>query len=144
MKQPRPVKSPGRPKHVPITKQEYETLAAFRYRLRQFLRFSEQEAKLAGVTAQQHQALLAVMGFPGREQITVGELAERLKIVHHSAVGLVDRLVFQKLLTRKSGTDDARQVYVSVTSRGHKLLERLTATHKAELGRLGIPFQTQL
>ncbi len=119
-----------------ITKQEYEALAAFRYALRQFLHFSEQAAQSTGLTPQQHQALLAVVGFPGRDRITVGELAERLQIAHHSAVGLVNRLVLQKLLVRKSGTDDARQVFVSVTARGHKVLKRLTESHKEEIKRL--------
>lgn len=127
------------PSPASVTKEEYETLAAFRYRLRRFLRFSEEAARSAGLTAKQHQALLAVKGFPGREEITVGELAERLQIAHHSAVGLVDRLVSRKLLIRQSGTDDARQVYVSVSARGDRLLERLTSTHKEELRRFGMP-----
>src|SRR4051812_19813617 len=106
-----------------VTKAEYEELAAFRYRLRQFLRFSEQAARSVGLTVQQHQALLAVMGFPGRDRITIGELAERLQIAHHSAVGLVDRVVAQKLFEKKTGTEDARQVYVTVTAGGRKILD---------------------
>ncbi|HWW03374.1 MAG TPA: helix-turn-helix domain-containing protein [Candidatus Acidoferrum sp.] len=39
------------------------------------------------MTPQQHQALLAIQGFPGRDCVTVGELAERLQLRHHSAVG---------------------------------------------------------
>ena len=63
-----------------ITKAQYETLAEFRYALRQFLHFSETAAHAAGVTPQQHQAMLAIKGFPGRDHITIGELAERLQI----------------------------------------------------------------
>ena len=77
----------------PITKSQYENLAAFRFALRKFLRFSEDAAGAAGLTPQQHQALLAIKGFPGRDHVTVGELAERLQIKPHSAVGLIDRLV---------------------------------------------------
>jgi hypothetical protein len=39
--------------------------------------FSENAADKVGVTPQQHQALLVIKGFPGRDQITLGELSER-------------------------------------------------------------------
>jgi hypothetical protein len=48
-----------------VTKKEYGTLAAFRYRLRHFLRFSESAAEAAGLTSRQYQALLAIRGLPG-------------------------------------------------------------------------------
>ena len=120
-----------------ISKADYETLAAFRYALRQFLHFSEEAAEALGLTPQQHQALLAIRGFPGREQVTVGELAERLRIRHHSAVGLVDRLVTQKLVAREAAEDDRRQVYVTLTSHGLSMLEQLSAVHRTELRRIG-------
>src|SRR5262245_3666135 len=101
-----------------LSKAQYEELAACRYALRQFLRFSERAAKSAGITAQQHQALLAIKGYPGRDQITVGELAARLQILHHSAVGLVDRLVDDDLVSREAATEDRRQVYIRLTRRG--------------------------
>jgi hypothetical protein len=53
------------PAHRSISKSQYESLATFRYALRQFLRFSEDAAKRAGITPQQHQALLAIKGFHG-------------------------------------------------------------------------------
>ena len=77
---------------MPLSKSEYETLAEFRYALRKFVWFSEAEARSVGLTARQHQALLAIRGFPGREAVTVGELAESLRIQPNSAVGLVNRL----------------------------------------------------
>ena len=120
-----------------ISKQEYEALAAFRYALRQFLHFSEEAAKTAGLTPQQHQALLAIKGFPNRERVTVAELAERLQIRHHSAVGLVDRLVSKKLVMREIDLLDRRQVQVTLTSRGSDLLESLSAAHREELSRIG-------
>ena len=86
-----------------ISKAEYETLATFRYALRQFVRFSETAAREAGITPKQHQALLAIAGFPGRDQITMGELAERLQIRHHSTVELIDRLAAQSLVAREPG-----------------------------------------
>lgn len=120
-----------------VNKTDYETLAAFRYALRQFLQFSEQAANAVGLTPQQHQALLAIKGFPGRDYVTIGELAERLRIRHHSAVGLVDRLAAQGWVSREAAQADRRQVYVTLTSKGLQLLEQLSATHREELRRIG-------
>ena len=121
----------------PISSAEYEMLANFRYALRQFLRFSETAARRAGITPQQHQALLAIAGFHGREQVTMGELAERLQIRHHSAVGLVNRLVAQGLVVRQQDTEDRRQVFVSLTPAGSEILVQLSAAHREELRRIG-------
>ncbi|MGA2176044.1 MAG: MarR family transcriptional regulator [Verrucomicrobiota bacterium] len=120
-----------------IDKSQYETLAAFRYALRRFLRFSEGAAEAAGITAQQHQALLAIKGFPARDKITVGELAERLQLRHHSAVGLIDRLVAEKLVVREPSAEDRRQVLVQLTSRGEAVLEKLASVHREQLKRIG-------
>ena len=120
-----------------VTQADYENLAAFRYALRQFLHFSETAAEAVGLTPQQHQALLAIKGFPGKAQVTIGELAERLQIRHHSAVGLVDRLVTQKLVTRAAAQVDRRQVCVALTARGEQVLESLSVAHREELRRIG-------
>jgi len=120
----------------PLGKMEYEALAAFRYHLRQFLRFSDQAAASVGPTPQQHQALLAVIGFPGREQITIGELAERLQIKHHSAVGLVNRLEEQNLMVRISDEGNHRQVFVRLTAKGMEMIRQLSQAHRKELSRI--------
>lgn len=121
---------------APVNRTEYEMLATFRYALRQFLHFSEQAAQAIGLTPQQHQALLAIKGFPGRERIMVGELAERLQIRPHSAVGLVNRLIAQELVIREPALEDRRQVFVSLTSHGAALLEQLSVAHREELRRI--------
>ncbi|MFN8597490.1 MAG: helix-turn-helix domain-containing protein [Anaerolineae bacterium] len=120
-----------------ISQTDYESLAAFRYALRQFLHFSETAAEAAGLTPQQHQTLLAIKGFPGGAQVTIGELAERLQIRHHSTVGLVDRLVAQKLVTREPAPADRRQVCVALTVHGEQVLESLSVAHREELRRIG-------
>jgi DNA-binding MarR family transcriptional regulator len=120
-----------------ITGEQYETLAAFRYALRKFLSFSESAARAAGVTPQQHQALLAIKGFPERDQVTVGELAERLQLRHHSAVGLIDRLVQEQLVSRTPAREDRRQVLIQLTRRGEDTLEKLSALHREQLKRIG-------
>lgn len=118
-----------------ITKAHYETLAEFRYALRKFLRFSEEAAQAAGVTPQQHQAMLTIKGFPGRDRITIGELAERLQIKHNSAVGLADRLVTEKYARRMSDEKDHRQVYLMLTAHGEVVLEKLSVKHQEKLKR---------
>lgn len=119
-----------------VSKNEYEVLAEFRYTLRRFLRFSEAAADELGLTPQQHQALLAIKGFPGRDSITIGELAERLQVRHHSAVGLVDRLEAENLIQRSPAADDRRKVYISLTAHGLSVINRLSALHHEELLRL--------
>lgn len=115
---------------------DYRTLAQFRYLLRRFAAFSEEAAVGAGLTAQQHQALLAIKGFPGRDRATVGELAERLGLRHHSAVGLVDRLAARGLVRREVDPADRRQVLIRLTRRAEALLARLSLAHREELRRL--------
>jgi DNA-binding MarR family transcriptional regulator len=127
-----------------LSKRDYETLAAFRYFLRQFLRFSETAAERTGLTPQQHQSLLAIKGFPGRDYITVGELAERLQILHHSAVGLANRLAREDLIERRRNPGNRRQVYLELTRRGEKVLERLSSIHRRELRRVGREIQLLL
>lgn len=118
---------------VPISKAEYEAIAAFRYAIRKFLRFSEQAARRAGITPQQHQLLLAIKGFPGRENATVTELAERLQTRQHSMVGLIDRTEAQGLVRREPGTADRRHVFIHLTPAGEALLQRLSIQHRFEL-----------
>lgn len=119
-----------------VSQSEYETLAAFRYALRRFLRFSEEGAASAGLTPRQHQSLLAIRAFPGAG-MPVGELAERLQVRHHSAVGLADRLVALGLVTRAQDTEDRRRVLLALTASGAEVLERLAVMHRAELQRIG-------
>jgi DNA-binding MarR family transcriptional regulator len=116
-----------------VTQAEYELLAGFRHALRQFLRFSENAARAAGVTPQQHQALLAIRGFPGPGAITIAEFAGRLQIRHHSAVGLVDRLAKQKLVKRTRREEDRRRIHLDLTRHGAAVLEKLSALHKEQL-----------
>jgi DNA-binding MarR family transcriptional regulator len=119
-----------------LHKSQYETLAAFRYALRRFLHFSEQAAQAVGLTPQQHQALLAIKGFPGRDNVSVGELAERMQLRHHSVVGLIDRMVIEKLVERSLSKKDRRQVFIQLTPRGEKKLEKLSALHRQQLKRI--------
>lgn len=119
-----------------MQRKDYEALATFRYALRKFFRFSEEAAARAGISTRQYQAMLTIRGFPGRDEVTVGEIAEWLQIRHHSAVGLVDRLVLQKLVVRERGKQDKRHVFIRLTPKGKWILEKLAILHKKELKRL--------
>ena len=119
------------------TAAEYQALAAFRHALRRFLEFSTAAARTAGLRPQQHQALLAIKGFPGGDPVSVGDLAVQLCVRPHSAVGFVDRLARRGLVRRVSAKDDHRRVQVQLTARGEALLARLSAAHRDELRRIG-------
>ena len=43
---------------------EYRALAEFRYQIRSFLHFSEEQVRAHGLEPQQHQLLLAIKGLP--------------------------------------------------------------------------------
>ncbi|MEP7028201.1 MAG: helix-turn-helix domain-containing protein [Candidatus Eisenbacteria bacterium] len=116
-----------------LTKSEFVALAEFRAALRRFLRVVDAGAREAGVTPQQHQMLLAIMGRPAREWATVGELAEALQVRHHTAVGLVDRCVQLGLVRRKISADDRRRVEVWLSAKGARILARVSAGNRREL-----------
>lgn len=121
-----------------LDKEVYESLAEFRYHLKKFLHFSDSEAKKVGITPQQHQLLLAIKGYPGREYATPRELGERLFITHHACVGLIDRCVQLNLVTRRSNPDDGRSVLIEVTDKGEELLGNLSEIHLNEIRRIRI------
>jgi len=120
----------------PLTKQDFEALARFRFGIRRYLRFSEEIVRRNGLTPQQYQLLLALKGFPGREWATVSELADRLQLRHHSVVELINRAQAQGLITRTPDPDDRRAVRVSLTRAGERDLGRLSALHRDELRRM--------
>jgi DNA-binding MarR family transcriptional regulator len=121
----------------PLTKQDFEALARFRFGIRRYLRFSEETVRSHGLTPQHYQLLLALKVFPDREWATVSELAERLQLRHHSVVELVNRAQKQDLVERAAHPGDARAVRVLLTEAGDRILGRLSALHRDELRRLG-------
>ena len=116
-----------------ISDAEYRALAEFRYRLRRFLHVSEGFARDAGLEPQQHQLLLAIKGLPAGHEPTIGELAERLQLQHHSAAELVDRAEERDLVQRVRAEADRRQVFVLLTREGAEQLRRLSVHHRDEL-----------
>ncbi len=114
----------------------YRKLALFRYEMRRFLRFSEQAARSAGVTPQQHQLMLGIAGFTGRGWASISELAEFMQQRHNAVVGLVARARRRGLVRKSGGADDRRVVRVELTARGRAILERLTRLHLAQMRRV--------
>jgi DNA-binding MarR family transcriptional regulator len=115
---------------------DYHRLLQFRTGLRRFLRWSEEQAEKAGLTAAQHQLLLAVRGHDGDRGPTIGDVAGYLFLQHHSAVGLVDRAVRAGLVERGEDPEDRRVVRLLVTPRGMEILQQLSSLHLKEIERL--------
>jgi DNA-binding MarR family transcriptional regulator len=113
---------------------DFEALAQFRYGLRLFLAFSDVNAKNAGVTSQQYQALLAVKGFSSQASMHVGELSRLLLTKHHTTVELVDRLTKLGLLRRGVDAKDKRRVLVTLTKKGQSRLQEVASIHFEHLG----------
>lgn len=119
-----------------VTKQRLEALSEFRFRLRSFLRFSEDAARGAGITVLQYQLLLHTQGLAGREWASVGEIAERLQAQPHGVMALVSRCEEAGLVRRKPSTVDRRLVEVHLLPKGRKLLAKLATAHADELSKL--------
>jgi DNA-binding MarR family transcriptional regulator len=127
---------------VELSDAQFEQLLALRTGLRRFLRWSEGQARSAGLTPAQHQLLLAVRGHRDGTGPTIGELADYLALRHHSASELVDRAVAAGLVSRQADADNATIVRVTATPLGLQKLNALTAAHLEELARLGPTMRT--
>jgi DNA-binding MarR family transcriptional regulator len=119
-----------------MDKAALERMSQLRWQLRRFLRFSEDAAREAGITAQQYFLLLHTQGFEGREWASVGELAERLQTQPHGVVALVSRCEQAGLVRRKANHADGRLVEVHLTPKGRKCVERLARLHEAHWDEL--------
>ncbi|WP_458759647.1 MarR family winged helix-turn-helix transcriptional regulator [Afipia sp. TerB] len=128
-------KASGGAKRRP-TQADYEALSQFRYLIRCFLEFSQNAARNAGLTPRHHQALLAIRGYPDGKPVAIGDLAERLRIRHHTAVELVDRLSEAGLVKRVIDPDDQRRVLLGLTDLASRHLAGLSAAHLDELSRI--------
>ena len=115
------------------TLKDYRALAAFRYYLRRYVLFAEQSARAERLSQSQYLVLLALKGAPDAVNPTVGYLAERLGVRHHSAVGLIDRMATRGLVRREGGQSDQREVFVYLTGKGARLLRAVAGRNLAQL-----------
>lgn len=111
---------------------DYETWSEFRYQIRRYLSTADSAARAKGLEPQQHQLMLAVRGFPGGRAPTIGDLAERLSLRHHSTVELVDRME-QGGLVRRRPTGMGRSVAVELTAAGKRRLDAVSRTLEPDL-----------
>jgi DNA-binding MarR family transcriptional regulator len=126
-----------------LTDADYRAQAEFRYAMRRFMHFSEESARAAGITPQQHLLLLAVRGHPSYPAVNITEIAEHLQVRHHSASLLVDRAVNRMvgqerqepapLLYRVQDSTDRRRALVSLTPEGEEILACITAENRRVL-----------
>jgi DNA-binding MarR family transcriptional regulator len=128
--------SPQSPSRQSHDRQRLQTLAEFRYALRQFLHFSETCSTDAGLHPQQHQLLLHIAGAPDGAETTISYIAERLGLRHHTVVELSKRCEEAGLIHRKHDTPDRRCVTLHVTPKGHRVLRALSDDHERELHEL--------
>ena len=120
-----------------LTLSDYRSLAELRHQIRLFTHFSEQAARDAGLVPGQHQLMLALKGLPPHLRPSVGELAKRLQIRHHSTVELVNRLASRGYVRRQRADTDRREVLLALTVKGENVLNELSLQHMAELRKAG-------
>jgi DNA-binding MarR family transcriptional regulator len=118
-----------------LADEDFRALAEIRYALRRFTHFSEDAARSAGLTAQQHQALLAIRAAPGAV-LSIGELAELLLVQPHTTSELADRLVVLGLVDRQPDDKDRRVIKLGLTHAAEAALLSLSVAHRDELRRL--------
>lgn len=116
-----------------LTAVDYQSLAEFRHQIRRYLRFSEGVVRNSGLEARQYQLLLSLKGLAPGIRPRIAEVADRLQIQHHSAVELVNRLESGGFVRRERGKQDRREVLLTLTVRGEKVLRELVLHHRNEL-----------
>jgi DNA-binding MarR family transcriptional regulator len=119
-----------------VTRQDFQRLLEFRVALREFQRWSEDQAEAAGLTHVQHQLLVAIKGHPGNQPPTVGDLAGYLLLRPHSTVELIDRAEAAGLVERVPDDSDGRVVRVRLTKDGDRTVHRLARAHLDRLHEL--------
>ncbi len=125
------------PQAAAVSAASYRQLADFRYRIRLFLRFSEEAARAHGIEPQQHQLLLVLKGLPEGIRPTVRAISSRLCLRHNSTVELINRLADRGALKKRHCEEDKREVLVELTANGEELLQSLSVLHLEELQNTG-------
>lgn len=119
-----------------VTDADYSRLLRLRTRLRKFEHWSAEQAAAMGLTASQHQLMLAIRGHSAQEGPTIGEVADYLLVRHNTAVELANRTQELGLIDRHRDGADHRVVRLALTDEGRERLNALSADHIEELARL--------
>ena len=125
------------PNKMGVTLEDYRALAEFRYELRRYLALSDHAARAVGLHPGQYRFLLLLKGLPKGIEPTIGTLAERLGLRHHSTVELVDRLEKRGLIYRERSERHRSFVFVRITPKGESILRKIVVSRKIDLKRAG-------
>lgn len=91
----------------PSNVMRYEALARLLRELRKFQEFSKNAAKKAGLTSQQHQALLSIRGLSSSEPVSIGDVANVLLVaiirLSKSWIGWPDLAFYPEMSMRPKG-----------------------------------------
>jgi len=120
-----------------VTLADYRALAEFRYELRRYLALSDQAARFAGLHPGQYRFLLMLKGLPDGIEPTIGNLAGRLGLRHHSTVELVDRLEKRGFIYRERNQRHRSFVFVRIAPKGESILRKIVASRKVDLKKAG-------
>jgi DNA-binding MarR family transcriptional regulator len=132
------------PQRRQIRDADYARLLTVRTGLRRFESWSAEQAATHGLTASQHQLMLAVRGHVDPAGPTISETAGYLLIRHHSAVELAHRSEKAGLIVRTRDAEDHRAVRLQLSPEGARILEALTSVHLEEIARLTPLFESMI
>ncbi len=81
--------------------------------------------------------MLQIAGISEGHLATINFLAKRLGLRQNSVVELANRSVAEGLVRRSEDPSDLRRVILSVTQKGMRVLDALSASHARELDEYG-------
>jgi DNA-binding MarR family transcriptional regulator len=111
------------PAPAPLDAERVQRIAAFRMRLRAFLRHSERAAVDFGLTPRQYETLLLVEGAAsGERRLSFTDLTRSLQLSKNGVTELVARAEAAGLLQRETAQHDRRVVYLAATPEGRRRL----------------------
>ncbi len=88
-------------------------------------RLVKSDAERLGITPVQLKALYRINFNPN---ISLGELAEKLKLTNSTVSGVIDRLVHSGLVERVAAPGDRRSVSIRLTEEGRKRLDQFNSS----------------
>ena len=109
---------------------EAATSAEIQYAIARILRVTRKAIRLSGLTRRQYELLLILKAGPTAAQPSIGEIAARLGIRPHSAVGLADRLE-QRGLARRRRVQ--RRVILETTAKGNHAVQAVATEERESL-----------
>jgi DNA-binding MarR family transcriptional regulator len=98
-----------------------ETLKLFRIIFKSLTKHFHEVEKLVGLGGA---SLWAVAEISGNSNMTVSELAKAMSIHQSTASNLIDKLEIDGYVTRIKNTKDKRSVCLTLTTKGHEILQK--------------------